>query len=180
MDRRIATQTRSQSEDLRQHSIKESDIFVIWDALAYFIREEMSKKRGILIPGFGTFTFVEKRLEVGNNKQILTLKPFFMMSEKFSKNHAVKYDIEPINHAIPTHRINYAAIAAISQNYTRIIVERVLKEAFVAMQHFLRQDGHIRVNFNGLGKFQVHLNELNRSSHFEFFPVFEKYLPQKA
>ena len=49
---------------LKKANIKESDVLIIWDALAYWIRDEMSKKKGIvkilnkkLLFTFFSFTF---------------------------------------------------------------------------------------------------------------------------
>lgn len=47
--------------------------------------------QGVNIPGLGTFTFTQKKLEVGNNKFILIQRPVFIVSEKFAMTHALTY-----------------------------------------------------------------------------------------
>lgn len=64
---------------IRVESINEPDVRIIWDALAYYIREEMMKKRGVVVPGFGTFTFVERRLDIGNQKELVKLIPWLAL-----------------------------------------------------------------------------------------------------
>jgi hypothetical protein len=51
---RIATQSKVQSALLRKAHIEEEDVLIIWDALAFYIRQELSKKVGVTLPGFGT------------------------------------------------------------------------------------------------------------------------------
>ena len=165
---------------LKKAAIQESDVFIIWDALAYYIREEMSKKRGLVLPGFGTFTFVEQRLDIGNNKQILKLKPYFILSDKFAKYHAVEFEKDYVNLAIPVSRLNYAAISEVTRRkYSREIVELVLNEAFTAIDYFLRTEGLINIPFNGLGILRIH--DVNpkpkKQTFFEFAAVMANYLP---
>ena len=47
--------------------------------------------QGVNIPGLGTFTFSQKKLDVGNNKYILIQRPIFLLSEKFAQTHQVHY-----------------------------------------------------------------------------------------
>jgi nucleoid DNA-binding protein len=165
---------------LKISSITEKDVLIIWDALAYTIRDEMSKKRGVVLPGFGTFTFVEQRIDIGNKKQILKLKPFFLLSDKFAQTHSLQFEKDHVNTAIPVHRINYAAISELTKRkYSRDVVESVLNEAFVAIDHFVRADSAITVPFNGLGVFKiVDVNpKPKKQTFFEFSSVMADYLP---
>ena len=104
---------------------------------------------GVVLPGFGTFTFVEQRLDVGtNNTQLVKMKPFFMLSDKFAQTHSLSFEKEHINATIPVSRINYVAINELTKrNYTRDLVEIVINEAFVAIDHIIRDD--ISIPFNG-------------------------------
>lgn len=51
----------------------------------------MRAQKGVTIPGLGTFTFVQKKLDIGNNKIILLQRPVFVLSEKFAQTHALQY-----------------------------------------------------------------------------------------
>ena len=73
----ISTRKMAESSVLKKAGITESDVNKIWDALSLYLRDEMSKKKGIVMPGFGTFSYIETKLEIGNNKIILKVKPFF-------------------------------------------------------------------------------------------------------
>jgi len=49
----------------------------------------MCSQKGVHIPNLGTFTFVNKKMDVGNNKFILIQRPVFALSEKFAQTHAL-------------------------------------------------------------------------------------------
>ena len=170
----------AQSSLLRKAGITENDVLKIWDALALYLRDEMSKKKGIVMPGFGTFSYIETRLEIGNNKIILKVKPFFTLSEKFAKHHSIEYPKDNINHAIPVTKLNYATISEkTKRKYSREIVKLVLCEAFNTIDHFLRSEGVITIPFKGFGVLRIlDVNpKPKRQASFEFSPDIANYLP---
>ena len=176
---KIARQSKLQSKLLQNASINEEDVLKIWETLSFYIRDELSRKKGVVLPGFGTFTYVEQRLEIGNNKQLLKLKPSFQMSDKFAKTHNVEFEKEYVNTAIPVTRINYTTIAEMSRKYTRDIVETVLNESFTAIDHFLRSEGVIAIPFKGLGVLKINdvIPKPKKQSSFDFSAAMANYLP---
>jgi len=176
----IARQKIAQSTVLKKAGINESDVVKIWDALSLYLRDEMSKKKGIVMPGFGTFSYIETRLEIGNNKIILKVKPFFTLSEKFAKHHSVEYAKDNINLSIPVAKLNYATISEkTKQKYSREIVKLVLSEAFTSIDHILRKEGVITIPFKGLGVLKI--RDVNpkpkRQAIFEFSADIANFLP---
>ena len=53
--------------------------------------------QGVHIQTLGTFTFIQKKLDIGNNKFILIQRPVFNISEKFAQNQALQY----VKHHVP-------------------------------------------------------------------------------
>lgn len=52
--------------------------------------------QGVNINALGTFTFTQKKLDIGNNKFIMIQRPIFMLSEKFAQTHnlqSTKYHV---------------------------------------------------------------------------------------
>lgn len=177
---KVAKRSSAKSKLLSDAGIGEKDVLTIWDALSRYIRDEMSRKRGVLIPGFGTFTYVEQRLDIGNKKELLKLKPFFLLSDKFAQTHSIQFEKEHVNTAIPVHRVNYAAVSEVTKRkYSRQIVETVLNEAFMAIDHFIRAEGVISIPFVGVGSFKlVGVNPKPKAqSFFQFSSAMESYLP---
>lgn len=47
--------------------------------------------QGVQIPNFGTFSFSQRKLDVGNNKYVLMQRPVFNISEKFAQTHGLQF-----------------------------------------------------------------------------------------
>ena len=176
---KVARHSKTQSKLLQNALINEEDVMKIWDALSHYLRDELAKKKGIVIPGFGTFTYVEQRLEIGNKKQLLKLKPFFQVSDKFEKTHNVEFGKEYVNTAIPVTRICYTAIAEITRKYSREVVETVLNESFAAINHFIRAEGVISIPFKGVGVLKISdvIPKPKKQGTFIFSAAMANYLP---
>lgn len=56
----------------------------------YFVLFFLSWQQGVAIPGLGTFTFSQVKLDVGNNKFLLLQRPVFVLQEKFVQTHALQ------------------------------------------------------------------------------------------
>lgn len=62
-----------------------------------------------------------------------------MLSDKFAKTHLVQYEKEYVNTAIPVNLLNYSSVYELAKRkYSRDVIEVVLNEAFIAIDHFLR------------------------------------------
>lgn len=48
-------------------------------------------QQGVNIPGLGVLTISQKKLDIGNNKFILTQRPVFNVSEKFAQTHGLQF-----------------------------------------------------------------------------------------
>ena len=128
----------------------------------------------------GTFTFVEQRLDIGNHKQLLKLKPFFTLSDKFAQTHLVEFEKEYVNTAIPVTRVNFSSIYELAKRkYSRDVIEVVINEAFIAIDHFLRSEGVITVPFNGLGVLRIGIQnpKPKKQALFEFSSAMMNHLP---
>jgi hypothetical protein len=140
-------------------ALNETDVIVIWNALSKYIYDEMSGGNGVTIAGFGTFTFVEHRLDVAQKTQLIRVKPFLVLSEKLLQTHSIKQNIELVKQSVPVGKINYTQICLHANNkYARDVVETVLHESFTALQHFLRTDGHVRIDFPRIGTLKLDLS----------------------
>ena len=47
--------------------------------------------QGVKIPKFGTFSFSQRRLDVGNNRSITMQRPVFNISEKFANAYGLQF-----------------------------------------------------------------------------------------
>jgi len=68
-----------------------SDVASVWENISGHVEKQMTAQKGVVIPGLGTFSISQKKLEVGNNRFILTQRPVFNISEKFAQTHALQF-----------------------------------------------------------------------------------------
>ncbi|KAF6332676.1 coiled-coil domain containing 81 [Rhinolophus ferrumequinum] len=76
-------------------SLSQEEVSTIWEHVSDFVKRQLSLYKGVHIPGLGIFTFTRQKLEVGNNKFILILRPMFIMSEKLIQIHGLKQNKRP-------------------------------------------------------------------------------------
>lgn len=67
------------------------DVSHIWKTVSNYVELQMLARRGVSIPSLGSFTFILNKLDIGNNKQVVIQRPVFLLSEKFSQLHGLKY-----------------------------------------------------------------------------------------
>jgi nucleoid DNA-binding protein len=108
----------------------------------------------VTIPGFGTFTFIHKRIDVGNNKYILIQRPVFAFSERFAQTHALKFTHYPINGSIPVHPLNYSFIQTQS-TYTRDQIEQCVKHVLQVFNRSVAAQRNVEFTFSRIGKLQI-------------------------
>lgn len=72
------------------------DVVQIWDEVSGYIERFMTSNKGVTIPGFGTFSFTQKKIDIGNNKIILVQRPVFSIAEKFAQTHGLQYTKYPV------------------------------------------------------------------------------------
>lgn len=127
----------------------------------------MSQSKGISITGFGTFTFVQKKIDIGNNKFVLVQRPIFDISEKFAKNHGLTFTKYPAAGKIPVHPLNYAAIAN-ETAFTRDNIELCVKHVLQVFNRSVQSRKNVEFTFTGIGKLQIRNSKVKMKFFKEF------------
>lgn len=115
----------------------------------------------------GTFTFTQKKLDIGNNKFIMMQRPIFMLSEKFAQTHglqSVKYHV-PGN--IPVIQLNYAALSFESP-FDRDTVENCVREILGAVSRGVSGKKNVELTFTGIGRLTVRDSRVKMRFYKEF------------
>lgn len=110
--------------------------------------------QGVAIPGFGTFTFIHKRTDVGNNKYTLIQRPVFVLSEKFAQTHGLKFTRYPVNGSIPVHPVNYFFLQTQS-TYSRDQIEQCVKHVLQVFNRSVAAQRNVEFTFSRIGKLQI-------------------------
>lgn len=106
------------------------------------------------IPGFGTFTFIHKRTDVGNNKYILLQRPVFVLADKVAQTHGLKFTRYPVNGSIPVHPVNYCLLQTQS-TYSRDQIEQCVKHVLQVFNRSVAAQRNVEFTFSRIGKLQI-------------------------
>ena len=110
--------------------------------------------QGVIISGFGTFSFIQKRIDVGNNKHLLIQRPVFVLAEKVAQNHGLKSTRYPVNGSVPVHPLNYFSIQTQS-NYTRDQIEQCVKHVLQVFNRSVAARRNVEFTFSRIGKLLI-------------------------
>ena len=69
--------------------------------------------QGVNVPGFGVFSFSNKKIDVGNNKFILIQRPILLISEKLARTHGLIYTKHHISGELFSFLIYYCTSSVI-------------------------------------------------------------------
>ncbi|XP_062598479.1 coiled-coil domain-containing protein 81-like isoform X1 [Saccostrea cucullata] len=150
----ILAEAKSNKYSLIKDKLSEDDVASVWENLSNFIEKHMSQQKGVSIPMLGTFTFTQKKLDIGNNKFIMMQRPIFMLSEKFAQTHglqSVKYHV-PGN--IPVIQLNFAALSFESP-FDRDTVETCIREILSTVSRAVSAKKNVELTFTGIGRLTV-------------------------
>ena len=124
------------------------------------------------LPGFGTFSFVQKKIDIGNSKLILVQRPVFSIAEKFAQTHGLHCTKYPVAGNIPVHPLNYASIAN-ETAFTRDDVETCVKHILHVMNRSVQSRKNVEFTFNGIGKLQIRDSKVKMKFFKEFIRNFD-------
>ncbi|KAL4233395.1 Coiled-coil domain-containing protein 81 [Mactra antiquata] len=148
-------------------NLSEEDVAAVWENVSSFVEKQMSQQKGVQIQSLGTFTFTQKRLDIGNNKFILIQRPVFNISEKLAQSQGLQYVKHHVPGQIPVVQLNYAAMSFESP-YDRDTVENCVREILGAVQRAVGNKRNVELNFIGIGKLTIRDSRVKMKFYKEF------------
>lgn len=148
-------------------TLTDGDVVSIWDNVSAFIEKQMLNQKGVHIPGLGTFSFVQKKLDIGNNKFILIQRPVFILAEKFAQTHGLQYTKHHTSGQLPIVQLNFAALAYESP-FDRGMVESCVKECLGALSRSVSSKRNVEFAFAGIGRLQIRENKVKMKFYKDF------------
>ncbi|XP_070130293.1 coiled-coil domain-containing protein 81 isoform X4 [Equus caballus] len=131
-------------------SLSQEEVSTIWGNVSEFVERQLSLRKGVQIPGLGTFTFMRQKLEVGNNKFILIQRPVFIMAEKLVQIHGLKQNKVYTPGDIPIVPLNFVMIS-LEGPFNRDIVEGCVKETLLFLSRSISIKENVEFTFKGIG-----------------------------
>ena len=166
-----------QKTGLWSKKLSSGDIEIIWETVAGFIEDNLANGKGVVIPGFGTFSLLTRQTIIGpNNKIILTQRPVFTVSEKFIQKHGLEQTLYKTPGNIPIVKLNYTTIA-FETPYTRDCIEGCVKEVLIALDQAVHNKGNVEFVLKGIGRLQIRDGEKVKMKFYK--PFVNKVDPSK-
>nr|XP_017533721.2 coiled-coil domain-containing protein 81 isoform X1 [Manis javanica] len=131
-------------------SLSQEEVSAIWGNVSEFVERQLSLHKGVQIPGLGTFTFMRQKLEVGNNKFILTQRPMFVMVEKLVQLHGLRQSKVYTPGDIPIVSLNFVMIS-LEGPFNRDTVEGCVKETLLFLSRSISIKKNVEFTFKGIG-----------------------------
>ncbi|CAL1544715.1 unnamed protein product [Lymnaea stagnalis] len=148
-------------------SLSEDDLSHVWENVSNYVEKQMSQHKGVQIPGLGIFSISQNKLEVGNNKFVITQRPVFNISEKFAQTHGLQFQKYHVPGSIPVLPLNFSSISFESP-FDRDTVERCVKEIVSSVSRALAAKRNIELCFNGIGRLTIRDSRVKMKFYKEF------------
>ena len=126
----------------------------IWNEVAVYVDNALSRFQGVSIGGLGTFTFFKHKLEIGNNRFLMTQKPVFVVSEKLAKTHGLAFKRCQTSGCIPIHVLNYTTIS-LRTGFCRDYVQLCVKHFLHLMNQNIAKKIVVEITFASIGKLVI-------------------------
>ncbi|GFO43539.1 coiled-coil domain-containing protein 81-like [Plakobranchus ocellatus] len=162
----LANATKGRFSSIKD-SLSESDVSSVWENVSGYVEKQMTQQKGVQVPGLGVFSISQKKLEVGNNKFILTQRPVFNIAEKFAQTHGLQFQKYHVPGSIPVLPLNFAAISFESP-FDRDTVERCVKEIISSVSRALAANRNIELCFSGIGRLTIRESRVKMKFYKEF------------
>ncbi|XP_038076571.1 coiled-coil domain-containing protein 81-like isoform X2 [Patiria miniata] len=164
--------------DARKHrfstipNVTDDDVVSVWANVASFVERHMHMQKGVNIPGLGTFTFTQKKLDIGNNKFILIQRPVFSLSEKFAQTHRLDYAKHFTSGQIPIVQLNFSVLSAESP-FDRDTVERCVKEVLLSLSRSVQSNRNVEFTFSGIGRLAIRDGKVKMKFYKDFLNMMD-------
>jgi len=132
----------------------------------------MIQSKGVIIPGLGTFTFYQQKIQVGHQEFLLIQRPIFVIAEKFAMTHQIKYTKIPVEGKIPVQHINYTYIHK-QTGYNRDHLQLVVKHVVQTFSRDLMNNKMAECVFDGIGILRIKKQQVEMKFLKEFIEDLE-------
>lgn len=149
------------------NALSDDDLTNVWENVSRFIENQMNQQKGVNIAALGTFTFSQKKLDIGNNKFIMMQRPIFMLSERFAQTHNLQSTKYHVPGQIPVVQLNFASMAHESP-FDRDTVESCVKEILGSVNRAVNTRRNLELTFSGIGRLTIRDSKVKMRFYKEF------------
>ncbi|KAI6652841.1 Coiled-coil domain-containing protein 81 [Oopsacas minuta] len=122
-----------------------TDISSIWDAMCLYIHDQMIQKKGVAIPGLGTFCFSMKQIFLGQKESVELSRPMFLLSNTVGPQGQKPH----VSGQMSVIDLNFSSISQLAGR-TRDQVMGCIKELLVLLKRFIDKGQGFLLIFNSI------------------------------
>ncbi|XP_054753311.2 coiled-coil domain-containing protein 81-like [Lytechinus pictus] len=152
--------------------LSDDDIVSVWENVANFVERHMAQQKGVQIHALGTFTFTQKKIDIGNNKFILIQRPVFVLSEKFAQTHGLSYTKHFTSGQVPIVQLNFATLSNESP-FDRDTVEGCVREVLQALSRCVQSKKNVEFTFTGIGRLTIRDSKVKMKFYKDFLNMMD-------
>uniref|UniRef100_A0A3P8UCI0 Coiled-coil domain containing 81 n=1 Tax=Amphiprion percula TaxID=161767 RepID=A0A3P8UCI0_AMPPE len=147
--------------------LSKDDIDCIWADVSSYIERQMTLLKGVNLPGLGTFTFSQQKLDIGNKITVIQ-RPIFVLAGKLLQSLGLK-QARPLAAAthLPVVQLNFAAVSQ-ETPFSRDVVEGCIRETLLLLFKALASDKNVFLTFAGIGVLSFKNNKVQMKFNRDF------------
>ncbi|KAM4593555.1 coiled-coil domain-containing protein 81-like [Odontesthes bonariensis] len=152
--------------------LSKSDIDCVWAEISSYIKHQMTLRKGVRLPGLGTFTFSQQNLNTGNKFKKIQ-RPIFILAGKRVQSLGLKQTM-PLAAVtqLPVVQLNFAAVSQ-ETPFNRNIVEGCVKETLQLLFRALASQKNAFLTFKGIGVLSLKNNKVQMNFNRDFINAME-------
>ncbi|XP_008290773.1 coiled-coil domain-containing protein 81 [Stegastes partitus] len=157
-------------EDRRTYPVlsqlSKDDIDCIWADVSAYIERQMTLQKGVNLPGLGTFTFSQQKLDIGNRFTVIQ-RPVFILAGKLVQALSLKQTRPLAAGDLPVVQVNFAAISQ-ETPFSRDVVEGCVRETLLLLFKALASAKNVFLTFEGIGVLSFKNNKVQMKFNRDF------------
>ena len=122
-----------------------SEITSIWEAMCVFIQEQMVQRKGVIIPGLGTFCFSLKKIFLGQKESVDVSRPMFILSTAMGAQGQKPH----VSGQLSLMELNFSAISQLAGR-SRDNVMGCIKEMLMLFKRTIEKGQSLLLVFSGI------------------------------
>lgn len=124
---------------------------MVWGHTCIFIGDQLVKGKAVTLPNLGTFSYLNKKTELGNRGTKITRIPIFITADSFCQSYNMKKETIPSSYvSVPSIGLNNSLLASQSSTIRDVVVD-FQKEAMRCIGSAIRLGKNVSIEFEGIG-----------------------------
>lgn len=169
----LLEETTCRLKPIYKNAIDSSVLSIVWGHTCIFIEEQLLKGKAVTIQGLGTFTYIQKKQDLGTKGVRSTKTPLFVVSDSFCQANDVKKDhYANLTTSVSAVPMNNSLIASQSETSRDIVID-FQKEVIRGIGTAIRAHKGVSIELKNIGLLLFSSGVLKASFNSDFVAQFQ-------